>query len=88
MSSKPTVTATLAGDETDLTRAFDRVGQAADQMDAQVSSASRGMEAAGDRTQRVTEAFDTADTRAMGFRDTLTGLQDGFQGLAVAVNVA
>lgn len=81
MSSKPTVTATLAGDESDLTRAFDKVGQAADQMDSKVDSASRGMQDAGERTARVTEAFDTADTRAMGFRDTLTGLQDGFQGL-------
>lgn len=81
MASKPTVTATLAGDESDLTRAFDRVGQSADQMESQVDSASRGMESAGDRAGRVSDAFDTADTRAMGFRDTLTGLQDGFQGL-------
>jgi phage-related protein len=30
---------------------------------------------------RMQESFDVLDTRAMGFRDTITGLQDGFTGI-------
>lgn len=81
MSSKPTVTLTLAGDESKLTDAFDRVGAAAKTMGDKVDAASDDMREAGNRVERVTEGFDTADTRAMGFRDTLTGLQDGLKGM-------
>jgi hypothetical protein len=81
MASKPTVTLTLAGDEKKLTEAFDRVGAASKSMADKVDDSSKTMSHAGERFETATESFDTLDTRAMGFRDTLTGLQDGFQGL-------
>lgn len=68
------VTLTFAGDSTKLESAFDRVGQAAQGMKRDVASSA-------DSFDRVGEAADTVDTRAMGFRDTLTGLQDGFAGI-------
>lgn len=82
MASKPTVTLTLAGDEKKLTEAFERVGAASKSMSDDVDRSSRDMASAGsDAQSRLTEGFDTTDTRAMGFRDTITGLQDGFKGL-------
>jgi phage-related protein len=81
MASKPTVTLTLAGDEKKLTEAFDRVGAASKSMSDKVDDSSRSMRTAGERFEATTERFDTLDTRAMGFRDTLTGLEDGFKGL-------
>ncbi|OLF07758.1 hypothetical protein BLA60_25860 [Actinophytocola xinjiangensis] len=82
MASKPTVTLTLAGDEKKLTEAFDRVGAASKSMADDVDRSSKEMADSGSNAQeRLTEGFDTTDTRAMGFRDTITGLQDGFQGL-------
>jgi hypothetical protein len=68
------VVLTFAGDSTKLESAFDRVGQAADQMGSQVRESA-------DSFDRVGEAADTTDTRAMGFRDTLTGIQDGLEGV-------
>lgn len=44
------------------------------------STASRSAASTESSLGRVSEGFDTTDTRAMGFRDTLTGLMDGFQG--------
>lgn len=76
MSSKPTVTATLAGDEGDLTRAFDKVGQAAGQMEAQVDDAGRGMRDAGAGFDSLAESTDTAETRFTGFYDTIGGTRD------------
>jgi uncharacterized protein YjbJ (UPF0337 family) len=69
---------TFAGDTAKLESAFDRVGAAANSMEGDVR-------AAGDSFDRVGEAADNIDTKAMGFRDTLTGLQDGFAGIQ-AVN--
>lgn len=68
------VTLTFAGDEKPLTQSMQRVGGAARDMGQQVDEAGRGFHRAG-------EAADSMDTKAMGFRDTLTGLQDGFKGL-------
>jgi phage-related protein len=65
---------TFAGDTAQLERAFDRVGTAAKSMDGDVR-------ASADSFDRVGEAADNVDTKAMGFRDTLTGVQDGFAGL-------
>lgn len=45
------------------------------------STASRSATSTDASLSRVSDGFDTTDTRAMGFRDTITGLQDGFQGL-------
>lgn len=70
---------TFAGDSEKLERAFDRVGTAARSMESDVSAASDSFDRAG-------EAADNVDTKAMGFRDTLTGLQDGFQGLKMATS--
>lgn len=43
-------------------------------------SAQRTSQATKDNFGRVAEAFDTVDTRAMGFRDTITGMQDTYAG--------
>lgn len=72
-----TVTMTFAGDSTQLESAFDRVGSAARSMD-------RDVRASADGFDRVGQAADDVDTRAMGFRDTLTGVQDGMEGVRVA----
>jgi hypothetical protein len=71
------VNLTFAGDTAQLERAFDRVGTAARSMEGDVN-------AAGESFDRAAEASDNVDTKAMGFRDTLTGLQDGFAGLKQA----
>lgn len=71
---KNEVTLTFAGDSEKLEKAFDRVGQAAREMEGEVRDASEAFD-------RAAETTDTIDTRAMGFRDTLTGLQDGFAGI-------
>lgn len=65
---------TFAGDSAQLENTFDRVGGAARTMETEVRGAGEGFD-------RVGEAADNVDTRAMGFRDTLTGLQDGFAGI-------
>lgn len=72
--SKPQVTLTFAGDSTQLEQAFGRVGQAAKDMDSDVKTSAESFD-------RVGEAADNVDTRAMGFRDTLTGIQDSFAGI-------
>jgi hypothetical protein len=77
MANKPQVTLTLAGDSTNLERAFSRVGDSANQMSGRVRESA-------DAFDKVGEAADTVDTRAMGFRDTLTGLEDGFKGVKAA----
>ncbi|GLI00304.1 hypothetical protein [Phytohabitans aurantiacus] len=70
---------TFAGDSAKLEDTFDRVGASARDMEREVGAASDGFDRAG-------EAADNVDTKAMGFRDTLTGLQDGFQGLKMATS--
>ncbi len=63
--------------------------QFADDVDGNVRRAAGSVGRSGQDmkagTDRAIEGFDTADTRAMGFRDTITGLQDtagGFSKLA------
>lgn len=99
----PTVTLTFAGDEKQLTKAFGKVEQAAESMQAEVGSAAKSMASGfdssakkmssaaddssrrirdhGDGMERWADQADSVDTRAMGFRDTLTGVQDGLAGL-------
>ncbi|WP_307962249.1 hypothetical protein [Salinispora arenicola] len=72
-----TVTMTFAAIRRSIESAFDRVGSAARSMD-------RDVRASADGFDRVGEAADSVDTRAMGFRDTLTGVQDGMEGVRVA----
>jgi hypothetical protein len=71
------VTLTFAGDSTQLERTFGRVGAASAGMTKEVKGANDAFDRAG-------EAADTVDTRAMGFRDTLTGLEDGWKGVNAA----
>lgn len=65
----------------ELAKAFAQVGESSEEMGSSVSSSSDSMREAVNRQEQLTEGFDTVDTRAMGFRDTLTGVQDGFEGL-------
>ncbi|HEY9415381.1 MAG TPA: hypothetical protein VIQ30_11525 [Pseudonocardia sp.] len=68
------VTLTFAGEDKPLVDSFGRVGKAARDMGHDVDGA-------GASFDRVGEAADTVDTRAMGFRDTVTGIQDGMAGI-------
>lgn len=69
---KNEVVLTFSGDSKDLEKSFDRVGGAAKDM-------GRDVDQVGDRFQRTADRADVLDTRAMGFRDTVTGVQDTFQ---------
>lgn len=86
MAGKNEVTLTFAGDHDQLQRTFDKVGAGADQMAREVGQASdrvsNANRSAGDSFDRVGEAADTVDTRAMGFRDTMTGVQDSMLGVS------
>lgn len=75
MASKPQVTLTIAGDSSDVEKAFDRVGESAQDMGKEVKNSSSAFDRAG-------EASDALDTKAMGFRDTLTGVQDSVKGFS------
>lgn len=69
------VTLTFGGDPSGAVKAFGDTGAAAKKMQDDVESSSEGFRKAG-------EAADEVDTKAMGFRDTLTGVQDTMGGLA------
>lgn len=69
-----TLTLTIAGDTKGAEDAFKRVGGSAKDMEKKVHDS-------GDAFDRVGERADEVDTKAMGFRDTLTGLQDTTKGL-------
>jgi hypothetical protein len=73
------VTLTLAGDSTNLERAFSRVGASSRDMATDVERSSQNVSGGLDRAG---EGFDTVDTSAMGFRDTMTGVQDTSIGLS------
>jgi phage-related protein len=75
MASKNQVVLSFAGDHDKLTKSFDEVGQAAQKMEGKVEDAGKGFDKMGDAT-------DTLDTRAMGFRDTVTGVQDSVKGFS------
>lgn len=72
----PTVTLTFAGDSANLEKTFDRVGESAQSMSSEVGRASNRMADSSSALDRFGEAADETDTRAMGFRDTITGLSD------------
>ena len=72
MAGKNQVTLTFAGDSKDLEKSFDKVGGGADRMGKDV----------GDSFDRVGESADNLDTRAMGFRDTMTGVEDTGKGVS------
>lgn len=81
MASKPTVTLTLAGDEKKLTEAFDRVGAASKAMGDKVSSTKGDFDSVGRSTDNFVDKADGAESKAIGFTDTLSGLQGAMQGL-------
>lgn len=67
------VTLTIAGDSKSASDAFANVGQAAKNMETDVSTAGKSFDSVG-------EGFDRAEQRATGFRDTITGVQDSVKG--------
>jgi hypothetical protein len=69
-----TLTLTIAGDSSSAEGAFNRVGAASEDMGRKVHQS-------GDAFDRAAERADNVDTKAMGFRDTLTGIQDGTEGV-------
>lgn len=69
-----TVKLVIAGDSHGAEDAFNRVGDSAKKMGGKADEAS-------DSFSRVGERADDVDTKAMGFRDTLTGIQDTTKGL-------
>lgn len=74
-----TVTLTFAGETSSAEAAFGRVGGAARDM-------GKTVEQSGDSFDRASERADSLDTKAMGFRDTLTGIQDGALGVKQAAS--
>jgi phage-related protein len=68
------VTLTFAGETKQLEESFSRAGGAAKKMGDDTGHAAEGFHKAG-------EAADEVDTKAMGFRDTITGVQDSMTGL-------
>lgn len=70
------VTLTFAGEDSNLSKTFDHVGDSAKKAGAEV----------GDAFDKNIERADALDTRAMGFRDTLTGLQDTTKGVKAAAS--
>jgi phage-related protein len=70
------VTLTFAGDTKSIEDGFARAGGAAKSAGRDVEEAGRGFSKAG-------EAADEVDTKAMGFRDTLTGVQDTAKGTSL-----
>lgn len=70
------VTLTFAGDPAPLSKTFGQVGADAQKMGKDV----------GDAYDNAAERSDQLDTRAMGFRDTLTGIQDGALGVKQAAS--
>jgi phage-related protein len=83
MSRKPEVTLTFAGDHDQLTKSFDKVGASSKAMEADVGRASKSLRDSGDSFDRAGEASDNLDTKAMGFRDTLTGVEDTGRGVSM-----
>jgi phage-related protein len=68
------VTLTFAGETKQIEESFGRAGGAARKMGEDVDKSAEGFHRAG-------EAADAVDTKAMGFRDTVTGVQDSMTGL-------
>lgn len=71
------VTLTFAGETRDVEDSFRRVGSASEDMGRRVRES-------GDSFDKAAERADAVDTKAMGFRDTLTGIQDGAKGIKQA----
>lgn len=77
----PQVTLTFAGDTKQLDTAFSRVGESAERMGRDVGDSSQRVgRDMGSGFDRGIEKADLADTRMMGFRDTVTGVGDTMRG--------
>jgi hypothetical protein len=74
MSGGATVTLTFAGDAAQLDKTLSSVGSSTSKMTEKVRESSKGLE-------EWEEKAGKGDTRAMGFRDAITGMQDSFKGL-------
>ncbi len=74
MANKPQVTLTIAGDASQLEKSFGDAGKATDKFSDQVKDSGKSIEG-------FRESADKAEQRAMGFRDTITGVQDSMSGL-------
>jgi hypothetical protein len=70
------VVLTFAGETKDIEDSFNRAGAAAKKAGDDVGASSDGFRRAG-------EAADEVDTKAMGFRDTMTGVQDTLKGTSM-----
>lgn len=70
------VTLTFAGETAAVEKSFERVGSGAESMGRKVGESAGGFDRAG-------EAADNVDTKAMGFRDTLTGVEDSMKGVSL-----
>lgn len=82
--AKNQVTLTFAGDYDKLENTFNKVDQGARGLDESVKGSSQRLANAAnessDALDRVGESAGTVDTRAMGFRDSITGVQDTMSG--------
>ena len=76
MAAGNQVVLTFAADSKGAEDAFNRVGASAKGMDDKVRESAGGFD-------RVGEAADDVDTKAMGFRDTMTGVQDTMGGVSL-----
>src|SRR4051812_2717290 len=74
MSGGATVTLTFAGDAAQLDKTLSSVGSSTSKMTDKVKESSKGLEDWEEKAGK-------GDQRAMGFRDTITGVQDTFKGL-------
>lgn len=76
----PTVKLVFAGDAAQLDKTMASVSDGADKMGRRVQEAGGKFSEAGDRVESLKDAAGEGDTKMMGFRDTITGLQDSFKG--------
>lgn len=74
------VTLTFAGDSGDLEKAFDKVGEAADEMADEVGQASKSIGRTSEAFDKVGEGSDVMERRARGLSDTIGGTQDTLEG--------
>lgn len=79
MAAGNQVVLTIAGESKPAEDAFRRVGSASRDMEREVDRS-------GDAFERARDRADDVDTKAMGFRDTLTGIQDGTEGIKRAAS--
>lgn len=87
MANKNQVTLTFAGDETQLSKAFDNVGQASKRMDDSVGAASKsvgdsasGFDKAGEAADGTYSKFDALESVGRGTTDTMSGLSNIMSG--------